>query len=780
MADPLEEYLKNKANDTGSTGGTPAASGTPKPESRTPRQAVVRAMTNTQLQVGLRMGLISAAEVSEVFGPNKMAELGIDPWGSTEEAVMRQWTATPPEIPAAPTATPAPVAPPPIGGMLGAIAGSTISGTPLPPPQSGAPPAISDAVQPSGGYGSQPVSAYKPTASTGGGSGGSSGGGGSSAPAAPAVPPPPLRDSAQDLKNRGALNVSGTPVLEGQQYAKTNEVVQSGDGQWYILSPQGTPVSGPYPNQTQANTANVYSMLGPAATSNASTNFGQAALQGPNRQKVSQGSGMDQAASIDQMISNTYSKDVQPADFIGAAQTHLGPVDVLRGAIPDYGGMRGVNNAEGMAVGGNTGRINTENGEVAIGTSSIGQTGTQYGSQAQSAFAPYLSQSQIDRIDPAKYNEMILKLGTLREQGLLNQADTAATKSNQAGNYTALTGDPYDLELLPETYAEGGDIQFSPEWQQYLEGEQQQGSIPMPFKYNPTAQLDPSQAVFQPGWNQPPNGQINGVFANWAAQNPPTWGGDTAGGYANGYAEWLPTGARSGAWASEAALDYMPPQTYAQGGGFTVKEPSVIQGLQSGRNYGVMGASPERVTITPTGTEAQQNQAGRRESVIAQMLGGGRPQAPQIPQGGMPNPTPISRPAPPAAWGGELVGGTTLMGTTPDNRPRMIASLRDGKWDWNGRNMPSLSEVLANLPWRDENQNGVDDRDEGMGGGNGMPQTPGIIPNIYAQGGQMNFQPQMPQPMAPQRPGMTSPDVLNALAMGVNKRRKILMPEGLL
>jgi hypothetical protein len=75
-------------------------------------------------------------------------------------------------------------------------------------------------------------------------------------------------------------------------------------------------------------------------------------------------------------------------------------------------------------------------------------------------------------------------------------------------------------------------------------------------------------------------------------------------------------------------LEQPQPPEFAQGGSMTVSEPSVIQGLLSGRPYGVMGASPEKVSnITPLGSEQDQRRAGGIESSIAQMLGGAQPMA---------------------------------------------------------------------------------------------------------------------------------------------------------
>lgn len=403
-------------------------------------------------------------------------------------------------VPVAAPSTPTPAAPPPVGGGLGALTGgllgpvqsSALTGGPNfvggPSPHilfngqqyplpagttedspivqvtindlnrkasasgqaSGTP--TSSAVQPSGGYGSQPSSAYKTSSSSGGG-----GSSASSSSAAPKAPPAPLRNSAADLATRGAVKVGSTPVLEGQQYRKVNEVVEAQDGQWYVVDPQGTPVSGPHPNQTQANTANVYSDLGPAVTSNKYAAIGEMAQQGANRPRISAGSGQDATISIDDIIGASSARGTEKGDFMGSLQSDYGPLDITKGGIADYGGLRDVSNADNDAMM-YSGRTGTESGEIGIGASAIQQSGTNYGSQFHTALAPYLSQSQINRIDPSKYDQIALNVNALREQNLLNQADTDATKSYQASNYTALTGDPYEMDLLPEPMAFGGQI----------------------------------------------------------------------------------------------------------------------------------------------------------------------------------------------------------------------------------------------------------------------------------------------------------------------------------
>lgn len=290
-------------------------------------------------------------------------------------------------------------------------------------------------------------------------SGGSPSTGGASSTAAKAPPPPP-RDSASDLANRGAVKVSSTPVLEGRQYKRVNEVVEAPGGGWYIVDPEGNVLSGPYRTQTEANAANVYTNVGPAITSNPYARIGEMALMGPNRPRVAPGAGLSTTVGLDNIIGATAQRGEQTGDFLGATQAFKGiaggPVDITRGLIPDYGGMRNVSDAAGNAVGGYTGRVTNDQGqEVAIGMSGVNPYNS---SQFQQAAAPYLSASQINRIDPADYNEVVLKLLALRDQGVIQQADTDLTKGNQAKNWAALGMDPFDIDVLPEPMARGGSI----------------------------------------------------------------------------------------------------------------------------------------------------------------------------------------------------------------------------------------------------------------------------------------------------------------------------------
>lgn len=667
--DPLDRLIEKNLAGGGGT-GTPTVSGTPKPADRTSRQAVIRAMTNTQLQVALRMNLVSAEEVTQVFGPNKIAELTIDPWGSSENQLLNQWSTTPPEIPAVPTATPTPATPLPTGAIAGTIAGQLASGQ-QPDLSALTPPA------PQPGYGANPASAYTAIGGQKIGSGaGSSGGSGGSAPAAPKLPPPPVRDSAADLRNRGALQFGGATVLDGQQYRSLGtpdpSQLRPGEqfsdrwpdfmagpdgnpgvlfkGTWYPLPP-GSQEDSTAATQLLAQLRGPLQNLGPAVTTNSSAMLGRAALQGPARPRISAGSGMDSAVSLDQLLQSTYAKGPQTGDFLGSAQTDYGPVDIARGAIPDYGGMRGVDDSTGDATG-YTGRIGTPNSEIGIGTGAINQVGTHYGTQLQSVLAPYLSQAQINKIDPAKYDQIMLAVNALRDQNGIQQADTAATKGYQAANYTALTGDPYELDMLPETYARGGSM--------------------------------------------------------------------------------------------------------------NVREPSVIQGLLSGKPYGVMGAGAgERVSnITPLGNERQQRMAGQHEQAIAQALGGRNPFGPGRWEGTPQPGIPPAEPPPQLVERFEYRHGQLM----PNGQVMIDIRPRNGVPDWIDQGVAYNSmrpqENKQRTPYVDDNAN--------------QPAAPlPPTPNVYAQGGQVNT---MQPPMSP----MQNPMVLDLMARGIRSRARKVLPSGLI
>lgn len=527
--------------------------------------------------------------------------------------------------------------------------------------------------------GGSPTPARSAAASSGGGSSrassGSGGSGGGGSAAAVATPPAPLRNSAEDLANRGAIKLGTTAVLDGTQYRKPPEVVQAPDGQYYVVGPGGMPIQGPFPNQAQANRANVYVESGPAVTTNKYAALGEAARQGAGRQRVSAGSGQGAAIKLDDIIGATYSRDDLPGDYLGSTNAFGSPVDILRGGVPDYGGMYEV------PGGGYTGRMLGEDGrEVAIGMSAPSQTGnTGVGSHAWTTFSPYLSQSQIDRIDPNKYAELALKLGSLRDQGLIQQADTmtpnnrggrSSDSAGQAANWAALGMDPWELDMLPEPYADGGS--------------------------------------------------------------------------------------------------------------FMVREPSVIRGLQSGRNYGVMGASPERVTITPTGTQGQQQQANKYEQLIANRLGPvGSTRASPVTDTSLaqaqrqleinnPRVQYQTPPNPYASQGWQIVDGLLQRGDgsfagTPiwndDGTFRQWAIRRPR---WHHRDVMRQMAAIRAMYGDEEEEPG----DEYWPDIQPAPTSP--TPNIYARGGEMIFRPEMP--------ASSRPAYLRALSAGIRRTMKLDTP----
>lgn len=366
------------------------------------------------------------------------------------------------------------------------------------------------------------------SAAASGGSGGKSAGGVSTS-AASAVPKPPLPNSREDLISRGAVQVGTTPVLEGQQYRRVNGVIQAADGSWYIVDPQMQPVSGPYPNQTQASAANVYSDIGAAVTTNPYASLGSMAAMGAARPRISAGSGMDATASIDDVIGATHSRNDMRGDFLGSIQpfqSGLGkPLDVVRGAIPDYGGLRDVSDAYGN-IQSFTGRTTNDLGqEIAIGT---GNT------SAQDLLFQGLKASDVAKMSPEK----------------MTQAQQAISAMRQAGTMP-------DLGALASQWGYSLNDAGSP--------------------------VDVSSSVYTP-------------FEQEYAKVMKAIGQDPY------------------------AVDTLP-ETYATGGSMTVREPSVIRGLRSGRDYGVLGAAPERVTIQPMGSQAQQRQANTYEQSIARNLG---------------------------------------------------------------------------------------------------------------------------------------------------------------
>ena len=214
---------------------------------------------------------------------------------------------------------------------------------------------------------------------------------------------------------------------------------------------------------------------------------------------------------------------------------------------------------------------------------------------------------------------------------------------------------------------------------------------------------------------------------------------------------------------SEAGTPFEP-ETYAQGGSMTVSEPSFIQGILSGHKYGVLGASPERVSnITPLGNEQQQRRAGAQESWLAKMLGG--------------------------AGGGMAPQPGVLPGEEPQSGKRFMPY---GEGDFASGWMPQPRGEKRFAPWGEEdrwpgggdwpidrNDNGIDDREEEWTKPDGskykrksrhepIPRPTPPTPNVFAQGGSIAYNPQY------------DPLVLEMQARAINRRARKMLPKGMI
>ena len=186
---------------------------------------------------------------------------------------------------------------------------------------------------------------------------------------------------------------------------------------------------------------------------------------------------------------------------------------------------------------------------------------------------------------------------------------------------------------------------------------------------------------------------------------------------------------------TETASPYQP-ETYAEGGSMTIREPSVIQGILSGQKYGILGASPERVSnITPLGSEREQDMAGRYEAMIAAAMGGPRTFA----HGGSVNPDDIPLgyedllPQPgPSFWGtgyrdinlDEVLPGEWLPAGAVQNIAQQRDTTASGGGPYNAAGQPvSYGSRSAGQDW------GIGNR-PGAGGGGYMPAPaqPGVLP----------------------------------------------------
>lgn len=395
------------------------------------------------------------------------------------------------QMAANPTATPSPVATSaaPASGPSGLMGDGNFNWTGAAPAQ--------------GGYGASPASAYAAIGNESLRSGSSSGSSSSgSAAAAPKVPPPPLRDSLKDLQNRGAVAVGGKPVLEGQQYAPIGKPdptqLQPGEqfsdrwpdfqvhpdgsvgvmyqGAWHPL-PAGSQEDSTATTQLLGLLSGVYQNRGPAITSNAYASIGNAALQGANRPRVSAGSGQDATVSLDNMIRATNARGTEMGDFLGSIQPFQSgqakPLDIAKGAIPDYGGLRDVSDPEGN-IQSFTGRTTGADGqEIAIGT---GNT------SAQDLLFQGLKSSDVARMTPEQMTNAQMVLSQMRQAGTMPDLGSLASQwgysLNGAGSPIGVSGsldtpfeqeyakvmaairgdDPYALDVMPEPMAQGGSV----------------------------------------------------------------------------------------------------------------------------------------------------------------------------------------------------------------------------------------------------------------------------------------------------------------------------------
>jgi len=281
-------------------------------------------------------------------------------------------------------------------------------------------------------------------AAGGGGASGGSGGGSTPKPVAP--------NSRADLLNRGALSgPGGAFVLQGQQYRRLNEVVQGEDGQWYIVDPNGQVVGGPYPNQTQANAANVYTQMGPAilGSSQAANIAGRGGLYDPLQNPVFN------TASLDQIISAGAQKGAQPGELLGTTNVFGDPLDLTLGAIPDYGGMQLL--PDGTFTG--------QTGDMSVGWGSYGvsQPNLDTATRAGDSLG-FLPMSTLDRLTPADRIAVGQALEQFRALDPSFNPNPQGVKSTYDQQVKALlaAANVDQNEWFPEPFAAGGSIATMP------------------------------------------------------------------------------------------------------------------------------------------------------------------------------------------------------------------------------------------------------------------------------------------------------------------------------
>jgi hypothetical protein len=545
---PWDKYQSGSGGtSTPTTGGTPVPGATPRAGDRSARQAYIHGLSNDKLQTALRAGVISEAEVAEVWGPNKIAEINASPWATSNERDLANaatvFAALPPGPPPPPEATA------PVSGFMNpadpAWGAPDTGGAAAPaPPARLAPAAVPAPGQPSIGgpikgleqYDQQAVATLYDAAAqagfTGDGlhmavatalaesggkfnaenrsklgvqensmgawqinldahaakvpgatfeqkvewlkdpynaakiafqvsSGGTnwqpwsvwhdkygkpaeglysklaaSGGAGTAnvsprmtavsdavatanggAPVIATAPPPPVRDSAEDLKGRGAIALGDTVVLNGTQYRNFNQgTIQQADG-WHIVGPDGQPTPTAFKTQAAAKAAQAFTNRGPAVTA-------QRPEWSPLARAAQAGGAVPQVEnsnftlnSIDQMIGAGATKGNQRGDILTTVRpgfTKGSPLEVTLGGIPSYGGFQPVQAANGNVTGGYTGQL--------PGNIAIGQSAPVTGNTAQDVY--WLQQQGIPPEVAAKLSQgQMLSLneaiGNLRAQGLM-------------------------------------------------------------------------------------------------------------------------------------------------------------------------------------------------------------------------------------------------------------------------------------------------------------------------------------------------------------------------
>lgn len=325
---PPSQFVSGSTPTSGGASPTPAAGSTPKPNDRTEREKAILQLSESQLQVALKQGLVDAAELDRIKGAGYSVRLAQDPWGSAENKIaagpaisLPARTSFTNTLPSGPE------------GQLGGAA--AFNWAPAAGTTSQVPPAVTN---------SNPATTG--TSAGGGATARSGGGGGSSAGAAPPPPAPPVPNSALDLQSRGAIpsGRSGIALLNGQQYRSPGSPVQVGEGQWQNVDAQGNPTGAIFKSETAANMAKQYVNYGPGMTSRfGNSPTAQAAQQGGFTQTLDKP--LFDTYSLDQSIAAGAQKGIQGGDILGTISNNSGmPLDITYGGISQGGGLTPVGN----------------------------------------------------------------------------------------------------------------------------------------------------------------------------------------------------------------------------------------------------------------------------------------------------------------------------------------------------------------------------------------------------------------------------------------------------